>query len=191
MGSSSTPTSQSYLPEHYFQGQTPVLVVMGVSGCGKTTISRLLAQALGWDLAEGDDFHSQANINKMAHGIPLTDQDRWPWLERIRDWIDQHTRDSKPAIVTCSALKRSYRDKLVVPGLAFVFLDGDYDTILARMRKRQGHYMKADMLCSQFETLEPPQPGEPHIQVGVGDDTTAQQSANTALQLLGFQSSQR
>ncbi|BDR52344.1 gluconokinase [Bombiscardovia nodaiensis] len=186
MSETAAPSSGRHLPQGYFTGTTPILVVMGVSGCGKTTLSQLLAKRLGWELAEGDDFHSQANINKMSHGIPLTDQDRWPWLDRIRSWIDDHKQAGKPAIVTCSALKRSYRSKLTVPGLAFVYLEGDYNTILARMQARKGHYMKPDMLRSQFDTLEPPTPPEPYIDVDISSSTSPESTCATALELLGL-----
>lgn len=138
------------------------VVVMGVSGCGKTTVGAALADRLGGVFYDGDDYHSPENVQKMADGVPLTDEDRWPWLERLRVLIhDEVERGSLP-IVACSALKRAYRDRLRRgnDGLQFVFLGGTYELIMARMQARQGHYMQADMLRSQFDALEVPSPQE-------------------------------
>jgi len=104
--------------------QHPVLVIMGVSGSGKSTVAGLLAGRLGWDLAEGDDLHPESNVAKMHAGQPLTDEDRWPWLESIADWIRAHTAAGNPGVVTCSALKKRYRDVLRGEGVVFVFLEG-------------------------------------------------------------------
>ena len=130
---------------------------MGVSGCGKTTIGKLLAERLGWVFIEGDDYHSQANIQKMSGGIPLNDVDRWPWLEQLNELMKVYTRQDISFILSCSALKQSYRDLLKsgVENVRFVYLKGSFDLILDRMRNRQ-HYMKTGMLKSQFDTLEEP-----------------------------------
>ncbi len=148
-------------------GQQPVLVVMGVSGSGKSTVAGLLATRLGWDLAEGDDFHPEANVRKMASGHPLTDEDRWPWLRRVGEWITEHTDAGRPGIVTCSALKRSYRDLLRGEHVVFVHLTGDPQQIATRIAARHGHYMPASLLHSQIADLEPPGPDERSIDVDV------------------------
>lgn len=136
-------------------GEPPtVLVVMGVSGTGKSTVAGLLAGQLGWDLAEGDDLHPAANVAKMASGQPLTDEDRWPWLDTVAAWIQAHTEAGTPGVVTCSALRRAYRDKLRGPGVAFVHLAGSREVIGARMAKRQDHFMPTSLLDSQLATLE-------------------------------------
>jgi len=138
------------------------VVVMGVSGCGKSTVGSALAERLNGVFYDGDDFHPLENVQKMADGVPLTDEDRWPWLDRLRVLIhDEVDRGSLP-IVACSALKRKYRDHLrrENDGLQFVFLNGSYELILARMQARQEHYMQPDMLKSQFDALEIPGPQE-------------------------------
>jgi len=145
----------------------PVLVVMGVSGCGKSTVAGLLAGRLGWDLAEGDDMHPAANIAKMSAGHPLDDADRWPWLARIAEWIHTRTTAGRPGIVTCSALKRSYRDMLRGPSVVFVYLAGSRELIARRLTARHGHFMPAALLDSQFATLEPPGPDEQAITVDI------------------------
>ena len=129
---------------------------MGVSGCGKSTVAGVLAGRTGWDLCEGDDLHPPENVAKMAAGHALTDDDRWPWLARIADWIRAHVESGRPGIVTCSALKRSYRDVLRGDGVVFVYLHGTREQIAARLAARHGHYMPAALLDSQFATLEPP-----------------------------------
>lgn len=133
-----------------------LLVVMGVSGSGKTTVGRMLAARLGWQFAEGDNFHPPANIDKMAHGHPLTDEDRRPWLAAIGRWIDERIAAGQDGVVTCSALKRSYRDGLRRPEVAFVHLTGDRDVISRRVAARHGHFMPAALLDSQLSTLEAP-----------------------------------
>ncbi|WUI01031.1 gluconokinase [Spirillospora sp. NBC_00431] len=139
-----------------------VIVVAGVSGSGKTTVGSLLAERLGWDYAEADAFHSEANIEKMRSGHPLTDADRLPWLRAIAAWIDDRLATGRPGVVTCSALKRGYRDMVAGgrPGVRMVLLDGDRDLIASRMRARKGHYFSADLLDSQFADLELPAPDE-------------------------------
>lgn len=138
----------------------PVLVIMGVSGCGKSTVAGLLAGRLGWDLAEGDDMHPAANIAKMSAGKPLDDADRWPWLARVAEWINTHATEGRPGVVTCSALKRSYRDVLRGPSVIFVFLNGSRELIGRRLAARHGHFMPLALLDSQFAALEPPGPDE-------------------------------
>ena len=137
-----------------------VLVVMGVSGTGKSTVAGLLADRLGWDLAEGDDLHPLANVEKMRAGTPLTDEDRWPWLDKVAAWIRTHTDAGSPGIITCSALRRIYRDRLSGPGVVFVHLDGTREEIAGQMSKRSGHYMPLSLLDSQLATLEPLEPDE-------------------------------
>jgi gluconokinase len=134
------------------------IVVMGVSGCGKTTVASRLAQRLGWDFAEADAFHSAANVGKMQSGIPLTDADRWPWLDGIAAWIEGKRHEGRHCIVACSALKRAYRERLANghDDVRFVYLRGAYETIAARMAGRSGHYMPLSLLQSQFDALEEP-----------------------------------
>jgi gluconokinase len=135
-----------------------IVLLMGVSGSGKTTIGRMLAGQLGWPYFEADDFHSAANKEKMSHGIPLDDDDRAPWLAAIRQRIDDCVARNESAVFTCSALKEKYRRVLMdrVPSISLVYLGGGPATLLARMRGRSGHYMKADMLQSQLAALEVP-----------------------------------
>jgi carbohydrate kinase (thermoresistant glucokinase family) len=147
--------------------QQPVLVLMGVSGCGKSTVAGVLAGRLGWDLGEGDDLHPPENVAKMAAGQPLTDEDRWPWLRRVAGWITEHTEDGRPGIISCSALKRSYRDLLRGEHVVFVYLAGTRTEIAARLRARHGHYMPATLLDSQFAALEPPGPDEGALEVDI------------------------
>lgn len=131
---------------------------MGIVGAGKTTIGTLLARRLGWEFIEGDSFHPPANIEKMSHGIPLSDADRIPWLEAIRDVIRQRVAASLSAVVACSALKSSYRDVLRVgPGVQFVYLRGDPKMIAERLQARHGHFATEQLLASQVETLEEPE----------------------------------
>jgi gluconokinase len=145
----------------------PVLVIMGVSGCGKSTVAGLLAGKLGWDLAEGDDMHPAANIAKMAAGHPLTDDDRLPWLARVAAWIRERTTDHRQGIVTCSALKRSYRDVLRGDEVVFVYLAGSRELLARRLTARHGHFMPPALLESQFAALEPPTRDEQAITVDV------------------------
>lgn len=134
------------------------IILMGVSGCGKTTVGRLLAERLGWTYIESDDYHSPSDIEKMSSGIPLTDEDRWPWLKRLHNLLQDHLEKNQRVVLACSALKQSYRDLLVsgLDNVFFVFLKGGFDLIHERMQQRK-HYMKADMLRSQLEALEEPQ----------------------------------
>jgi len=138
-----------------------ILVFMGVCGCGKTTIGQALANALGWPFFDADDFHPPANVAKMAAGTPLTDADRWPWLDRLAAEMLARNARGGNAVFACSALKQSYRDRLAAwtaspHDLRFVHLVGDYDTIAARLASRRHRYMPATLLASQFATLEPP-----------------------------------
>ena len=134
-----------------------VIVLMGVTGSGKTTIGRLLSRELGWKYYDADDFHSPANIEKMRNAIPLTDDDRRPWLETLRDLIRECLALGDSAILACSALKESYRECLLIDGkVKLVYLKGDYETIQRRLKGRHNHYMNPRLLDSQFETLEEP-----------------------------------
>lgn len=148
--------------------QQPVLVIMGVSGSGKSTVAGILAGQLGWDLAEGDDLHPAANVAKMSAGIPLTDTDRWPWLDRVTEWITEHTAAGLPGIITCSALKRIYRDRMRGQHVIFVHLTGDKTTIGRRITARQDHFMPPALLDTQIATLEPPGPDENVLPVDLG-----------------------
>lgn len=143
------------------------VVVMGVSGSGKTTVAERLAERLGWEFAEGDDFHPRANVEKMAQGHSLDDDDRWPWLRTIGGWIDQREAAGRSVVVTCSALKRSYRDLLREgrPSVWFAHVTVDADVLRARLRERKGHYMPASLLDSQLATLEPLKPDEAGAEV--------------------------
>jgi gluconokinase len=145
-----------------------VLVIMGVAGTGKSTVAGLLAGQLGWDLAEGDDLHPEANVAKMSSGVPLTDEDRWPWLDRISVWIHGQIEAGRPGVITCSALKRVYRDRMREPGVAFVHLDGSAEQIGARLSKRLDHFMPPSMLESQLATLEPLESDEAGLVVPLG-----------------------
>jgi gluconokinase len=151
-------------------GKSPcALVVMGVSGSGKSTIADHLAGRLGWRYEDGDVFHPASNVAKMSAGQPLTDEDRWPWLRAIADEIDRVCAASERAVIACSALKRTYRDILVHGrnDVRIVFLNGTQDLIASRLAARKGHFMPAGLLASQFKTLEPPQPGERPIAVSI------------------------
>lgn len=141
---------------------------MGVSGSGKSTVARLLAERLDWPLLEGDEMHPPANIAKMAAGHRLTDADRGPWLARIRAWIDGQIARGEPAVVTCSALKRAYRDVLRDPRVVFVHLTGTPELLRARLVARRDHFMPAGLLDSQLADLEPPGPDEQAISLDVG-----------------------
>ncbi|WP_448760493.1 gluconokinase [Actinomyces oricola] len=133
------------------------LIIMGVAGCGKTTSAQQLSALLGWPVAEADDFHPQSNVTKMASGVPLTDEDRWPWLSSLRDWMTSRAREGRSTIVTCSALKRSYRDLLAgAEGrVRFVHLQVPPSELKERMEHREGHFMPPSLLPSQLATLEP------------------------------------
>ena len=161
-----------------------ILVVMGVSGCGKSTIAGVLAGRLGWPLAEGDDLHPPENVAKMAAGHPLDDDDRAPWLARIREWMTAQEAAGTSAIVTCSALKRRYRDVLRDGEVVFVYLHGTREQLLARLTARQGHFMPASLLDSQLADLEPPEPDERALRIDIGPSPAVQTA--TILEKLGL-----
>jgi carbohydrate kinase (thermoresistant glucokinase family) len=168
----------------------PVLVLMGVSGCGKSTVAAMLSGRLAWPFAEGDDLHPRVNVEKMAAGQALTDLDRWPWLLRVRDWIHGRIDAGEPGVITCSALRRSYRDVLRGQavdgsGLApdadlaasagngaevFVYLRGSREVIGHRLASRHGHFMPSALLDSQFAALEEPGPDENQLTVDIGPE---------------------
>ena len=133
-------------------------VVMGVAGCGKSSVGKLLAQRTGGLFIEGDDFHPPENIAKMEASIPLSDADRWPWLEALNHELRTHARDQRPVFLACSALRQAYRDRLAagLPQLRFIYLQGSKQLLLGRMQQRQNHFMPAALLDSQFATLEEP-----------------------------------
>lgn len=147
-----------------------VLIVMGVSGSGKSTIAAMLAQRLGWTYQDGDWFHPTANVGKMHAGLPLTDEDRRPWLKAIADWIDGAIDRAEHAVIACSALHRAYRDVLAGDhgdAVRSVYLDGSKELIARRLSLRSGHFMPPTLLDSQFAALEPPAPDEHPITVGI------------------------
>ncbi|MEU5877617.1 gluconokinase [Spirillospora sp. NPDC047279] len=156
-----------------------VIVIMGVSGSGKTTVGTKVAELLGWEYADADGFHPPANIEKMRSGHPLDDADRLPWLRAIAEWIRGHLDSGTSGVVSCSALKRSYRDLLTHEGdprVRIAYLDGDRDTIASRMRVREGHFFQVELLDSQFADLEKPASDEHALYVpitGTPDETSA------------------
>jgi gluconokinase len=134
-----------------------VIVLMGVSGSGKTTVGRLLAEQLGWKYFEADDYHSGASVEKMRSGVPLDDDDRRPWLEALRELIRDCLRRDESAVLACSALKESYREFLLIDErVVLVYLKGHYEIIQRRLARRRGHYMNPNLLRSQFDALEEP-----------------------------------
>lgn len=146
-------------------------IVMGPSGVGKTTTAKGIADRLAWQFAEGDEFHPKANIDKMSAGIPLNDEDRAPWLGAIRDWISDRADAGVNCVLTCSALKKTYRDILrdARAEVVFIELDAPIDLVGERMAQRKGHYMPTSLLKSQYDTLERLNPGERGIVVSVED----------------------
>jgi gluconokinase len=158
---------------------------MGVSGSGKTTIGEVLAERLGWPFEDGDRFHPASNVAKMSAGHPLTDEDRWPWLQAIADEIDRVCTAGERAVIACSALKRAYRDVLVHgrDDVRIVFLNGTQDLIAARLAARKGHFMPSGLLASQFKTLEPP--GESEKPVAVSIDATVETIIDDIVRQLG------
>jgi carbohydrate kinase (thermoresistant glucokinase family) len=161
------------------------IVVMGVSGAGKSTVGRLIAARLDCPFRDADSFHPKANIEKMASGVPLTDADRWPWLRTIAAWIEEHRVAGTTCVVTCSALRRAYRDLVTDNQRAdvrLVYLKGDIDLIKARLEVRTGHFMPPALLRSQFDTLEEPRVDEHAITVPI--DTTPEAIADAAIKAL-------
>lgn len=154
---------------------------MGPSGTGKTTTARLLSQRLGWKFAEADEFHPKPNIDKMSAGIPLDDADRAPWLRLIRDWISDEAGMGENTVITCSALKRRYRDVLrgAEARVRFVELEAGPELVAARLAERKGHYMPASLLASQFADFEPLAPDEDGVRVSI--DKTPEAVATDAL----------
>jgi carbohydrate kinase (thermoresistant glucokinase family) len=144
-----------------------IMIVAGVSGSGKTTVGALVAGRLHWRFADADTFHSAASVAKMHAGVPLTDEDRWPWLRTIAAWMDERIAAHEPAVLTCSALKRSYRDLLLGgrPEARMIFLSVDRDEVSRRLAIRHGHFFPAQLADSQFAALEPPQPDERAVTV--------------------------
>ena len=149
--------------------QVRQIIVMGVSGVGKSTIAEGICQVTGWPLAEGDDFHPESNVAKMQAGTPLTDEDRWPWLRAIGAWMDEQVAAGRSAVVTCSALRRVYRDLLreARPEVEFCHLVADPNLVGDRISHRGGHFMPPSLLPSQYATLEPLDPDEPGVTVSV------------------------
>ena len=152
-----------------------IVIVAGVSGSGKTTVGALLAGRLGWRFADADDFHPAANVAKMRAGIPLTDEDRRPWLRAIVGWMDEHISRGESAVVGCSALRRSYRDQLLGgrPEARMVFLATDRGVLSRRLAARVGHFFPETLLASQLAALEPPGPDEHVIRVIPADTPAA------------------
>jgi gluconokinase len=160
----------------------PILVIMGVAGTGKSTVAGLLAERLNWEFQEGDALHPPANVEKMSSGIPLSDEDRWPWLDAIAAWIKEKTQRGEPGILTCSALKRSYRDRLRGQNVIFVFLNGSREVIAARMTSRADHFMPPALLDSQFAALEPPTADENVLKINLA--ATPEEEVAEVLQAL-------
>jgi carbohydrate kinase (thermoresistant glucokinase family) len=164
----------------------PLVLIMGVSGAGKTTIGAMLAAALGVPFADADAFHPAANVAKMAAGVPLTDEDRWPWLAAIGAWLDARAAAGEGGVATCSALKRVYRHRVVAdrPGVRLIHLTGAPTLIAERQAARHGHFMPPSLMASQFATLEPPGPEEAAISLSVAEP--APQVLRAALLALGM-----
>jgi gluconokinase len=168
-------------------GEIPcALVVMGVSGSGKSTIADKLAERLNWSYEDGDEFHPASNVAKMNSGQPLTDEDRWPWLQGIADEIDRVCKAGEHAVIACSALKRVYRDVLVRGrhDVRIIFLRGTQELIASRLNLRKGHFMPPDLLASQFKTLEPPGADEDPVTVSI--DASVDAIVDGIVRQLGF-----
>jgi ribose 5-phosphate isomerase A len=167
------------------RGGPPILVIMGVSGSGKSTIAEELSARLGWPFEEGDSLHPESNIAKMHAGIPLTDADRSPWLDRVAAWIDEQRSKKQPGIITCSALKRAYRQIIIGdrPEVRLVYLRGGRDLIAEHLAGRHGHFMPPALLRSQIDTLEEPDPSEDPLTVDLG--ASGAQVAHEIIRLLG------
>ena len=163
-----------------------IVLVAGVSGSGKTTVGALLAGRLHWRFADGDSFHSAANIAKMHAGIPLTDEDRQPWLLAITAWMDERTATGESAVVTCSALKREYRAELLDgrPEVRMIFLSVDRAEADRRMVARTGHFFPEQLLSSQYAALEPPQPDEPGVTVVTSDKMDPAETVEAIIEIV-------
>lgn len=170
--------------------ESPVrhVVVMGASGAGKSTLAKGVVEATGWPFLEGDDLHPESNVEKMSNGVPLTDEDRWPWLRAVGAWISEREAKGESAVVACSALRRAYRD-LLREGrdhVEFLMIDVPAEELHRRLEERTDHYMKASMLQSQLDTLEPLEPDEPGFTLeSEGDEDQALADALTELGLGG------
>jgi len=168
-------------------GKIPcALIVMGVSGAGKSTIGEKLAERLGWKFEDGDRFHPPSNVAKMSAGQPLTDEDRWPWLRAIADEIDSVCEAGEHAVIACSALKHAYRDILVHGrnDVRIIYLKGTQDLIASRLAVRKGHFMPPGLLESQFKTLEPPEASENPVTVSI--DGSVETVVNDIIRQLGL-----
>jgi gluconokinase len=163
-----------------------VLVLMGVAGCGKTTVGAILAGRLGWSFEEGDALHPQANVDKMSAGHPLTDEDRAPWLLKVAAWVEACLDAGRDGVITCSALKRSYRTLINRrgAGVEFVYLHGSLALIAARLTSRHGHFMPPALLQSQFADLQEPDATEAAIRVDVGPPPA--EIADSIVKILGL-----
>jgi gluconokinase len=160
-----------------------IVIMAGAAGSGKTTVGALLAGRRGWQFADADDFHPPANVDKMRAGIPLTDEDRQPWLQAIGVWMDEHIARGESAVVGCSALRRSYRDALLGgrPEVVMVFLATDREVLSRRLAARVGHFFPEQLLASQLEALEPPGPDERVVRVVPADTPAATVEAIIAI----------
>ena len=168
--------------------ESPLIVVMGVSGSGKSVVGAALAQLLAMPYADGDDLHPEANVAKMRSGTPLTGTDRWPWLDRCGDWLAEHAEGG--GVLACSALRRRYRDRILrrAPRTRFVELDVPERALRDRLARRTGHFMPASLLASQLATLEPLADDEPGVRVAVGARSTIEATAESVrARLLGDQ----
>jgi gluconokinase len=167
-----------------------IVIVMGVTGAGKTTVGRLLAEELGWPFYDGDDFHSLANVDKIRHGIPLNDEDRRPWLHRLRADIVSWIAAGRNVVLACSALKRSYRIELAAAAeVRFVYLKGDAALIAGRLRARRGHFADEHILAGQYADLDEPDPDpkrDPEHVVTMDIDATPHQIVARIRQELGL-----
>ena len=162
-----------------------VLICMGVSGSGKSTMAKLIDALLGWPFQEGDELHPQVNIDKMSNNVPLTDDDRWPWLARCKAWIDERVSADGRGVITCSALKRNYRDYLIdgrTDAVRILYLRASRETLVERMRWRQHHFMPMSLLDSQLATLEEPGANETPIVIDV--EQTSEQITREVLEKL-------
>ena len=156
-----------------------ILVLFGVSGSGKTTIGRLLAQELDWNFYDADDFHPTSNVEKMRQGLPLADADRWPWLERLRELLTQGIARKEELILACSALKEEYRKYLHINDeIKWIFLKGEYQLIADRIQDRRGHFMNPNLLRDQFEVLEEPRGNAVVIDIAADPTTIVERIRN-------------